>query len=53
MLISDLEQRMSWDEYVTWQAIYKYEHELRTDTVPPLEYDSADDQAAAIDRMFK
>lgn len=39
-------------EFLDWMAFYQVEYEIRTDTLPPLEFDDADQQSAAIDSLF-
>lgn len=39
-------------EFVQWMAFYLVEREINTDTMPPLEFDSAEEQSRAIDALF-
>lgn len=39
-------------EFVEWMAFYLVEHEINTDTVPPLEFDDPEEQSRAIDALF-
>jgi len=50
--VAELEATMDAAEFVEWQAFYRVEHEIRTDTMPPIEYDDADQHSAAIDSLF-
>jgi hypothetical protein len=50
--VASLERQMSSPQFVEWMAFYQVEHELATDTLPPLEYEDPDEHSAAIDRLF-
>lgn len=39
-------------EFVEWMAFYQVEHEIATDTLPPIEIDDANQHSAAIDALF-
>ena len=52
MTVSELGRRMSSPEFVEWVAFYRIERQIKTDTLPPLEFDNPAEQDAAIDAIF-
>lgn len=52
MTVGQLKRDMSAPEFVEWMAFYQVEHEYRTDTLPPLDFDDPDQHSAAIDALF-
>lgn len=53
MTVRELELRMDSPELTEWQAFYQVEWEIRTGNEPPLEFDDPEQQAAAIDAIFR
>mgnify|MGYP000137265914 FL=1 len=48
-----MERQMPAPLFVEWLAFYQVEHELRTGTTPPLDYDDPDEHSAAIDQLLR
>lgn len=53
MTVGHLGRTMSASELVEWMAFYQVEHEIQTDTLPPLDFDDPDEHSAAIDALFR
>lgn len=39
--------------FIDWMAFYKVEHEYRTDTAPPVDYDDPEEHSAALDALLR
>lgn len=53
MTVRELELRMESPELTEWKAFYRIEWEIQTGNEPPLEFDDAEQQSAAIDALFR
>jgi len=39
--------------FLEWLAFYQVEHEIRTDTMPAIDFDDPDEHSAAVDNLFR